>query len=184
MKSDPLITCRRKPASLDLVSLESFAEVLRKRVAGGREFHCLITGDAELQKLNRQFRGKNYPTDVLSFPTFNAGFSEPDGRRGDRGLGSRRHKNTAARVGQAFSLPIGDIAISLARARAQAREWNHTTEDELRILILHGLLHLTGLDHETDSGEMKQTELRWRKKLGLPVGLIERSADPKARAAR
>jgi probable rRNA maturation factor len=50
--------------------------------------------------------------------------------------------------------------------------------------MLHGVLHLTGLDHETDAGEMKQTEMRWRKKLGLPVGLIERSTDRKARATR
>ncbi|HWE53647.1 MAG TPA: rRNA maturation RNase YbeY [Bryobacteraceae bacterium] len=144
MKSDPLITYRRKPATLDLASLESFAEVLRTRVARGREFHCLITGDAELRKLNEQFLGKDYPTDVLSFPL-----------SGDDS--------------------VGDIAISLARARAQAREWKHTVEDELRILMLHGVLHLTGLDHETDSGEMRRTEMRWRKALGLPVGLIERA---------
>jgi rRNA maturation RNase YbeY len=227
MKSDPLITYRRKPASLDLVSLESFAEVLQKRVAGGREFHCLITGDAELQKLNQQFRGKDYPTDVLSFPALNAGetaqchilFSEPDAGVGrtpgsaagpltglvrkpgisglpeeadrgvGRGLGSPPHKNyvafgetacaATARVGQAFSPPIrdsiGDIAISLGRARAQAKEWKHTIEDELRILMLHGVLHLSGLDHETDSGEMKRTEMRWRKKFGLTNGLIERA---------
>jgi probable rRNA maturation factor len=151
MKSDPLITYRRKPASLDLAALESFAEVLRKRVARGREFHCRIAGDAELQKLNEQFRGKDDPTDVLSFPA-------------DAG---------EMRLAGAF---LGDIAISLARARAQAREYKHSTEDEIRILMLHGVLHLNGLDHETDSGEMKRTELRWRKKLGLPVGLIERAA--------
>jgi probable rRNA maturation factor len=122
-------------------------------VARGREFHCRITGDAELQKLNQQFRAKNYPTDVLSFPA-----------------------PVALAVEDAGALSLGDIAISLARARAQAKEFKHTTEDELRILMLHGVLHLTGLDHETDSGEMKRAELRWRKKLGLPVGLIERTA--------
>jgi probable rRNA maturation factor len=143
MKSDPHITYRRKPASLDLEALETFAKTLRTRVARGREFHCRITNDAELRQLNGQFRGKDYATDVLSFPS-----GEED--------------------------PIGDIAISLAMARAQAREFGHGVDDELRILILHGVLHLTGLDHETDSGEMRRTEHRWRKKLGLPVGLIER----------
>src|SRR5580692_3226635 len=69
MKSDPLITYRRKPATLDAESLQSFAEVLRARVAGGREFHCRITNDAELQALNAQFLGKNYATDILSFPS-------------------------------------------------------------------------------------------------------------------
>lgn len=143
MKSDPLITYRRKPATLDLSSLESFAATLRDRVlrnrdARGREFHCRITNDAELQQLNAQFLGKNYPTDVLSFPSEN------------------------------------DIAISLDRARAQAKEWKHSVEDELRILMLHGVLHLLGMDHESDSGRMKRAELRWRKKFGLPTSLIER----------
>ena len=138
MKSDPLITYRRKPATLDTSMLESFAEILRNRVARGREFHCRLTNDAELQSLNAQFRGSDYPTDVLSFEE------------------------------------TGDIAISLQRARAQAREWGHTTEDEIRILMLHGVLHLTGMDHESDSGQMKRAEARWRVTLGLPNGLIQR----------
>jgi probable rRNA maturation factor len=139
MKSDPLITYRRKPATLDVVSLESFAALVRDRVTRGREFHCRITNDAELQQLNAQFLGKDYPTDVLSFPSEN------------------------------------DIAISLQRARAQAREWKHSTEEELRILMLHGVLHLLGMDHESDTGQMKRTELRWRRKFGLPTSLIERT---------
>jgi probable rRNA maturation factor len=149
MKSDPLITFRRSPATLDVSSIESFAETLRVRVARGREFHCLITGDAELRLLNRTYRSKDDPTDVLSFPA-----SFP----GD----SRSY--------------LGDIAISLARARAQARQYGHAIEDEVRILMLHGLLHLRGMDHESDSGEMARAELRWRKKLGLAGGLIERAA--------
>jgi probable rRNA maturation factor len=149
MKSDPLITFRRSPAKLDLSSIESFAETLRARVARGREFHCLITGDAELRLLNRTYRSKDDPTDVLSFPA-----SFP----GD----SRSY--------------LGDIAISLARARAQARQYGHAIEDEVRILMLHGMLHLKGMDHESDSGAMARAELRWRKKLGLPGGLIERAA--------
>ena len=143
MKADPLITYRRKPATLDTENLESFAEILRGRVARRRCFHCLITGDAELRRLNAQFRGKDYPTDVLSFPADGPG--------------------------------LGDIAISIQRARAQAREWKHSVEDEIRILMLHGVLHLLGMDHEADDGQMKQTENRWRAKLGLPCSLIERA---------
>ena len=143
MKSDPLITCRRKPATLDLIALEAFAEVLRQRVAKRAEFHCLITGDAELKKLNREYRGKDYATDVLSFP------GEPP--------------------------YLGDIAVSLGRVRAQAREFGHSVEDELRVLILHGVLHLTGLDHESDGGQMARAEQRWRKKFGLPASLTERA---------
>jgi len=97
-----------------------------------------------LRRLNREFRGKDYPTDVLSFP------------------GSDGH--------------LGDLAISAARARAQAREFGHTTEDELRILMLHGVLHLMGMDHEADNGRMARAERRWRRELGLPNGLIERVA--------
>jgi probable rRNA maturation factor len=73
-----------------------------------------------------------------------------------------------------LSFPPDDIAISFDRAATQAAELGHSVEDELRILMLHGLLHLGGMDHETDGGAMKRTEARWRKKLGLPAGLIER----------
>jgi probable rRNA maturation factor len=124
--------------------LESFAESIQRDVLKGGEFHCLITGDGESQELNKRFRRKNYPTDVLSFP-------RPNGEG-------------------------GDLAISLARARAQARQFGHPVEDELCILILHGALHLAGMDHETDGGEMARAEARWRKKLGLPAGLIARAA--------
>jgi probable rRNA maturation factor len=68
----------------------------------------------------------------------------------------------------------GDIAISLERAAAQAAAQGHPVFDELRILMLHGVLHLSGMDHESDSGQMARAETRWRRKLGLPVGLIER----------
>jgi len=131
MSRDPLITYRRKPAALDCSTLDAFAETIRRRVAKGTAFHCLITGDAELRTLNRTYRGKDYPTDVLSFED------------------------------------TGDIAVSLARARAQAKAAGHTVEDEIRIL-LHGLLHIKGMDHETDNGEMEKAEARWRKALNLP----------------
>jgi probable rRNA maturation factor len=145
MNSDPLITYRRKPARFDIRKLEKFAAALRDRVTKGRAFHCLITGDAELQRLNRDFLAKDYATDVLSFPS------------ADPGAG------------------LGDLAISLGRARAQAREWNHSLETEVQILMLHGVLHLLGMDHESDSGQMRRAETRWRKAFGLPTGLIERA---------
>ena len=70
---------------------------------------------------------------------------------------------------------IGDIAISWDRAAEQAAGFGHTVDAELRILILHGVLHLTGMDHEKDHGEMAQAEMQWRKRLKLPVGIIERA---------
>lgn len=103
----------------------------------------MIAGDRELRDLNRRFRGKDEPTDVLSFPS-----ADPSS--------------------------LGDIAISYDRAKEQSRRFGLTVEAETRILMLHGVLHLTGMDHERDRGEMARAESRWRKKLELPSGLIER----------
>jgi probable rRNA maturation factor len=141
------VTFRRPAVDVRPRALATFARKLQKDVAKGQPFDCLITGDAELRKLNRDFRGKDYATDVLSFP-------------GDAGPWPARH--------------MGDLAISIARARAQAREFGHSTEDEVRILMLHGVLHLLGMDHEADRGQMARAEKRWRKTLGLANGLIER----------
>lgn len=134
---------RRVPADVRPRAIQAFARKLQREVAKGRPFHALVTGDAELARLNRDFRGKDYATDVLSFPSGTKPF-------------------------------LGDLAISAARARAQAREFGHSTEDEIRILMLHGVLHLTGMDHETDAGAMARAEKRWRARLGLPNSLIER----------
>jgi probable rRNA maturation factor len=69
---------------------------------------------------------------------------------------------------------LGDIAVSVGRASAQAREFGHSVEQEIQILMLHGVLHLLGMDHENDCGRMARAEKRWRAGLGLPNGLIER----------
>jgi len=108
--------------------------------------------DAAMGRLNKEFRGKDYPTDVLSFP---AG-PEPKAR----GL-----------------VPaLGDIAIATGVARRQAREHGHSVAVELRVLALHGLLHLLGYDHDRDRGEMHRVEDRLRRKAGLRQGLIARGA--------
>jgi probable rRNA maturation factor len=145
------VTFRRPASDVRPRAIGLFARRLQDEVASGRHFDCLITGDGELRKLNREFRGKDYATDVLSFPA-----------RDEGGLVGRRSRG------------IGDIAISLARARAQGREYGHPTEMEIRILMLHGVLHLLNMDHETDGGRMARTEKRWRTRLALPNGLIER----------
>lgn len=141
------VVFRRAPATLQKRSLGLFARKLETELAPGRRFDCLITGDSEMRRLNQQFRGKDYATDVLSFPI-------SDGHRSES---------------------LGDIAISIGRARAQARQFGHSLEDEIRILMLHGVLHLLGMDHETDSGRMARAEKRWRARFGLPGGLIERA---------
>ncbi|MDP9038040.1 MAG: rRNA maturation RNase YbeY, partial [Acidobacteriota bacterium] len=108
----------------------------------------LLTTDAALRRLNRTYRGKNAPTDVLSFPA-------------------------AAPPGSHRPNPIaGDLAISLQTAARQAARHGHSLRDELRILILHGALHLAGYDHEIDSGEMAAREAELRCELRLPHGLI------------
>ena len=95
-----------------------------------------------------------------------------------RGLNRRfRRKDRSTDVLSFPSLlkgELGEIAISLDRASEQARSLGHGVEEELRILMLHGILHLNGMDHETDAGDMARAERRWRKRLGLPAGLIER----------
>jgi probable rRNA maturation factor len=126
-------------------ALTTFARILARRVVDGRPFTCLITDDSELRRLNALFLARDYPTDVLSFPACNSGNS------------------------------LGDMAISADRAEVQAAEFGHTRVDEVRVLMLHGLLHLAGMDHDHDSGEMARAEGRWRAELNLPKALIART---------
>lgn len=158
------VTFRRAPAGIRPMALRRFARLLETEVAKGRAFDCLITGDAELRRLNREFRGKDCATDVLSFPA--APPLLPAGLK-------RTSRTPRAKTGGAT---LGDIAISVARAREQARRLGHSTEDEIRILMLHGVLHLVGMDHETDGGRMARAERRWQARLRLPGGLIERAS--------
>jgi probable rRNA maturation factor len=112
------------------------------------EFSVLLTGDERLRALNLQFRGQDQATDVLSFPQL------PEAANGGQG---------------------GDLAISLETALAQAAAYGHTLQMEVKVLILHGLLHLAGYDHERDQGQMRRRETRLRKQFALPAGLVERS---------
>jgi probable rRNA maturation factor len=113
------------------------------------EVDVLISSSERLRQLNRRFRRKNKPTDVLSFP-------RPSG---------------------------GDIAISAQIARDNARLYGHSLADELKILVLHGMLHLAGYDHENDNGRMARLEARFRARLKLPASLIDR-ARARGRSAR
>lgn len=113
----------------------------------------VLVGDVVMRRLNRDWRGLDRATDVLSFPSAE---DAPVPR------GERRH--------------LGDIVIATGVATRQAREAGHAYGTELRVLALHGLLHLLGFDHETDRGAMARAERRLRRKGGLPIGLIERGA--------
>jgi probable rRNA maturation factor len=112
-----------------------------------------LISDAAMRRLNRTYRRKNYATDVLSFP----------------------HAETRRRGGTRSAPVLGDIAIATGVARRQARAQGHPLSTEIRILALHGLLHLLGYDHEKDQGEMRRAEDRLRRRAGLPAGLIARA---------
>ena len=115
-----------------------------------------IVSDRRMRALNRQFRGKDSVTDVLSFP------SDP---------------STALRAGERGFM--GDIVVAAGVAKRQAKDAGHSVQTELKVLALHGLLHLLGYDHEADEGRMAEAEARLRKRAGLPSGLIERAGRPR-----
>lgn len=113
----------------------------------------LLTDDRGIRDYNLRFRGLDEPTDVLSFPT-ESGDPTAEGHY------------------------LGDLVVSLERAAAQAEELGHGVEDEVEVLVLHGVLHLLGHDHETDQGEMRALEARLARSLfGEARGLIERGED-------
>ena len=162
-----MITLERQKGMADAVSpwaelglsasgLGRFLRTAQKAVGLEGEVHVLLAGDATLRRLNRTFRGKDKATDVLSFPAgpTTVFFGEPEGP----GL-------------------AGDLAISLETAARQAGRFGHSLRDELRVLLLHGTLHLAGFDHETDAGEMAEREAELRRSLGLPTSLIARVSE-------
>ncbi len=111
-----------------------------------KDIELILTTDEEIQKLNKQFRNKDKPTDVLSFPLEDA-------------------PNT----------PLGSIVISIDTAKKQAQKHSHSVEEEIKLLFIHGLLHLLGYDHEIDNGEMREKEKEIIKKFNLPDSLIVRN---------
>lgn len=150
------------PENLQLPSSRALAGFLVRAQAAVRlrgQVSVLLTTDRVLRKLNKQFRGKDKATDVLSFPAAD--------------LLQNRKSNREK----------GDLAISVETAQEQSLTRGHTLEMEIRILILHGLLHLSGLDHETDDGEMARRERALRARLGLEKGLIERAESRRRRPA-
>lgn len=154
----PTLFFRGIPAALRLSSeqkrvLKDFASTLSAAVADGRVFTCVITNDRELRRLNKDFLGHDYSTDVLSFPL---------------------RDDTA----------VGDLAISSERAADQASRLGHSLLDEIRVLMLHGVLHLCGFDHERDGGRMARAERKWRASFDLPQTLIARGRSGRLRSAQ
>jgi probable rRNA maturation factor len=151
--------------------LSSWLRRVAPAAARGRVSIALVA-DRRIRALNQRYRGKDYATDVLSFPS--ASRAPFQGARRTGRLSRRAVPDTF----------LGEIVIARGVARRQARAAGHSELTELRVLALHGLLHLLGYDHERDRGEMSRAERRLRRKGGLREGLIERTALPGSTAAR
>ena len=141
-----LVTLKKRIPGLSEAALSRFVRRAKQAARLAGEVNAMVTSSTELRRLNRQFRAKDRATDVLSFPV-------TDGPR--NGL-------------------AGDVAISAEIAAYNARRLGHTLAEEIKILALHGILHLAGYDHERDQGQMAFKEARLRKSFHLPAGLIER----------
>ena len=143
-----MVILQKPVAGLAELTLTRFIARARRATGLLGSVNVLVTSNAEMKSLNRRFRGKDKATDVLSFP------AAPDANK-------------------KFA---GDIAISAKIATQNARSLNHDPGVEVKILTLHGILHLCGYDHERDRGQMARREQKLRRELNLPVGLIERAA--------
>lgn len=144
-------------AALKIQDLRAFLTKAKSAVGLRGEVSVLLAKDATVRDLNRDFRKKDKSTDVLSFPVDEFPSDAPK--------------------------QAGDLAISVETAQKQADEHGHSLQIEIKILMLHGLLHLAGYNHETDKGQMARKESALRKRLDLPIGLIQRSARPAKKKA-
>jgi probable rRNA maturation factor len=147
---DPTLRGRRLSAR----ALTRFLSQAQAAIHFRGEVGVLLTTDRGIRRLNRQYRGKDKSTDVLSFPALELVQSQKE------------------------SQEKGDLAISVDTARRQSDACGHSLAVEIKVLMLHGLLHLAGYDHEKDNGRMARREARLRAELGLPKGLIERGSSP------
>jgi probable rRNA maturation factor len=151
-----LVIFQKRVADLTEIALVRFLTRARRAARLQGVVNVLLTSSAEMKSLNRRFCRKDKPTDVLSFP------AEP---------GTQKQ----------FA---GEIAISAEIAAQNARALGHSPAEEVKILVLHGILHLRGYDHECDNGQMARREEQLRAKLHLPLGLIERAAGAGALSSR
>jgi probable rRNA maturation factor len=142
-----MVIFKKRVPGLNEASLDRFLRRARRAVGLRGRVTALVTTNRALRVLNERYRGKDQPTDVLSFP------AEPI----------------------AVHDFAGDVAISAEIAAQNARRLGHSLPEEIKVLALHGVLHLAGYDHERDRGEMARKEEHLRKQLGLPVALIERT---------
>jgi probable rRNA maturation factor len=147
-----LVLNQQNKVAVSLATVRAFVQRLRAALRlGRREFNICFVDDREIERLNAVFLGRRRPTDVLSFPWQEA----------------RARERTTGVSNAEFANFLGDVVISAETARRNARREGHSTRNEIRWLILHGLLHLLGYDHERDRGEMTSLELSLRERLGV-----------------
>jgi probable rRNA maturation factor len=164
-----MILNRQRDVRVSLRRLEEFCRRARKALHLREEdlTICFVT-DREMANWNRAYRGKNRPTDVLSFPNdAKRGRAKYMNGGGDGHGKNRRERGGDVRFRGTPGTYLGDIAIAPCVARRNARQLGRSVHDEMCILILHGMLHLMGYDHETDTGQMDRREQRLRSLLGL-----------------
>ena len=143
---------RQRKVQFDETRLHAFISLAWRDLSSEWDFSVIISNDRAVREANRKYRNLGHTTDVLSFPTGEGmPYTRPDGY-------------------------IGDLLISATRAAKQAEQYGHSVTDEIKLLVLHGLLHLIGFDHETDGGEMLEFEAVLRRMYGLPPGLTERES--------
>jgi probable rRNA maturation factor len=143
-----MVTLKKRVPGLEVALMERFVRRACRAAKLAGAVDVLITSDREMRMLNQRYRGKDSATDVLSFPA----------------------------VGGLPGKLAGDLAISADIASANAKDFGHGVGEEINVLILHGVLHLAGYDHERDSGQMARKEKRLRAELGLPMNLIARAS--------
>jgi probable rRNA maturation factor len=161
-----MILNRQRSIRIPIRSLNRFfARALRRlRLPPGSVAIALVT-NAEIARWNRAYRHKPRPTDVLSFPVSDSPASS--GSRKVLRRSTRRFSPTTFAPPSTSSSYLGDLAIAPSVARQNARRFSRTFTQEMQILILHGILHLMGYDHETDTGQMDRIEQRLRREFGL-----------------
>jgi probable rRNA maturation factor len=166
--AEPLVLNRQDKYVVNTSRLREYVGELRQALGlGRRDCNVCLVDDGEIRRLNSLHRGKDRATDVLSFP-WNAQQRQPRSRaRSERARARQARRSAKEGATLEFKNFLGDIVISVDTAKRNARKEGHSTLNEVRWLILHGLLHLLGYDHETDQGEMTKLELALRSRLRI-----------------
>jgi rRNA maturation RNase YbeY len=158
-----MILNRQRAVRVARRPLELFLRLVEKELhLGASDVTVCLVSDAEMARMNEAFRKKKGPTDVLSFPAHKKRRKKPYAE--DTESTEKRRRKSEPGTKESY---LGDIAIAPATARGYAKKNGRSLHNELRVLILHGVLHLLGYDHETDRGEMNRIEQKMRRRFGL-----------------